>query len=62
MAFIIASVPFWILGTIGLLSAATAAPARRPDETDADIVKQVLSSLLFAGVFYIIAALIATWS
>lgn len=60
MMWIIASVPFWILGVISLSAAAVAVPLRRPGETERDLMRQVVAGLLLAGVFFAVAARIAT--
>lgn len=58
--WLIASIPFWFLGGIFVLSAIAAVALRRPSETDADVSRQIVSGIFIAGIWFIIAAKIAS--
>lgn len=55
--WIIASIPFWILGTLCLLGSYGSIEWKKT--TTDDEVKRVVWSLIWAGVFFLIAAKVA---
>lgn len=60
MSWIIASIPFWILGAFFLLGAIVAIPGRGPEETTYDLAGQVFFGLLASGFFFIVGAWIVS--
>ncbi len=61
MTWIIASVPFWIIGIFFFpITTIAIFTQRTPDETNRQIAIQLLSSLLIAGTAFLIAAKIAS--
>lgn len=61
MIWIIASVPFWILGFFFCQIASIAVFARaKPNETPYELMGQFLASLVVGGIFLVVAAGIAS--
>ncbi len=58
--WIVASLPFWLLGFLFLYAAPMCIIKRSPDETSAELGGQLIFSLLGAGVFLLIAAKVAS--
>lgn len=56
MGWIIASVPFWLLGLLFLVGALCAIPLRESHETMADLTGQVIGSLIACGIALTLAA------
>lgn len=55
--WIIASIPFWIIGTVAFVGALGSIKWKQPT-SDAEVWR-VLSGLVLAGVFFLIAAKVA---
>jgi hypothetical protein len=57
MIWILVSIPFWLLGFWFFpIATLTIYPLRRPDETEAELARQFLTSIFVGGVFLLIAA------
>jgi hypothetical protein len=59
MFWIIASIPFWLIGAFCMVAAVAAVTRRTPDETSTSIGVQMLMGLVLSGVFLVIAAKVA---
>jgi hypothetical protein len=59
MFWIIASIPFWLIGAFWMIAAVAAVTRRKPDETSTSIGIQMLMGLVLSGIFLVIAAKVA---
>lgn len=58
--WIVASIPFWLLGLFCAVTVVCVYPFRKPKETDGDLALQIFVFLLLTGVFFIVAAKVAS--
>jgi hypothetical protein len=60
MMWMIAALPFWIIGAFYSVGALLSVFNRRPGETDRDIMDQLIFGLVIGGIMFVIAAKIAS--
>lgn len=60
MMWIIASLPFWMLGIFFFVGIFASVTQRKPSESSKDIAIQMVCSMILSGVAFIVAAKIAS--
>jgi hypothetical protein len=60
MIWVIASIPFWIVGAFFMVGSVATFTEREPQETSRQLAIQCLGSLILAGIFFLIAAKICS--